>query len=63
MSTADIVIWLPVGLTLALAIVVAINGVRTLKPRSPHEQTTNATITKIARLQQALFHIHGGGPL
>ena len=60
MFTTDIVIWLSVGLTLALAIAVAIVAVRTLKPRSPHEQTTNATLTKIATLQQALFHIiHG----
>ena len=62
MSPDEIVLWLSIGLTLALVLVIPlVMAIRLFTGRSPREETSNATVTRSAMLQQAMYHLHHGG--
>jgi hypothetical protein len=62
MSPDEIVLWLSIGITLVFVLVFPIVMViRLFAGRSPREETSNATVTRSAMLQQAMYHVHHGG--
>jgi inner membrane protein involved in colicin E2 resistance len=61
MSPDEIMLWLSIGLTLALVLVIPlVMVIRLFTGRSPREESSNATVTRSAMLQQAMYHLHHG---